>query len=114
MKYNRLLSFQNNKAALSRFRLVLGILHELGVDGILQSIGAEKVVAADPLVQSALQNQRDLGFQDCIDALFELDEFNVPLEQRTIRDYGATDKMVKDGLIKQEDVETFVKGLDIV
>lgn len=114
MKFNRLLNFQNNANKLSRYRLALSILYDLGVDQLLLELGTPKDVVEDhPNVAlvNALQNQRALGYRECIAQLFSLDNFAIPEGDRIDPDYGAIEKLVRDGKIKSEDAEDFLKEM---
>lgn len=112
MKYNRLLNFQQNSSKLSRYRIALSILYDLGIDQLLIEMGAPLGVDDDHtniVLLHALQNQRALGYRECIERLFSLDTLAIPTETTVAPDYGAIDVMIKDGLIRQEDVDEFMK-----
>lgn len=115
MKYNRLVHFQKNNNKLSRYRLALSILYELGIDQLLLDLGTSKGVEEsqpNAMEINALQNQRALGFRECIDALFSLDTQNIPEENRAQPDYGAVDAMIKEGRIDPKDRDSFLAELD--
>lgn len=114
MKYNRLVNFQKNNNKLSRYRTALAILYDLGVDQLLADIGVPNDVPEDHpniALVNALQNQRAIGFRHCIDMLFSLDTQSIPETERVQPDYGAIDNMVKEGRIKAEDAEDFLKEI---
>lgn len=114
MKYNRLVHFQKNNTKLSRYRLALSILYDLGIDQLLADIGAPKDVVEDHpniALVNALQNQRALGYRECINNLFSLDTTSIPEEESTPADYGALDKMVSEGRISAADAEDFMKEM---
>lgn len=114
MKYNRLVHFQKNSTKLSRYRLALSILYDLGIDQLLAEMGTPKDVIEDHpniALVNALQNQRALGYKECIQNLFSLDTTTIPEEERAQADYGALDKMVSEGRISREDAEDFMKEM---
>lgn len=112
MKYNRLVHFQNDAKKLSRYRMALSIFYELGVDQLLAEMGAPKdVEESNPNIAliNALQNQRQLGYKECIHNLFTLDSINIPETEKTQPDYGAIDRMVEEGRIRPEEAAEFLK-----
>lgn len=114
MKYNRLTHFINNKEKLSRYRLAVGILYELGVDQLLADMGAPVDVDTDHpniTIINALQNQKAIGYKNCIDNLFNLDSTEIPEEEKKQPDYGAIDAMVKEGRIDPKDADSFMKDM---
>lgn len=114
MKFNRLQNFQKDNTKLSRYRVALAILHDLGIDYLLADLGSVEEIAPDQLsnalVASALQHQRALGFRKCIEMLFTLDRVEIPKTDKVLPDYGALEKMIEDGRIAAEDAEKFAEG----
>jgi len=114
MKYNRLVHFQKNSTKLSRYRFALSILYDLGVDQLLADMGTAKDVVDDHpniALVNALQNQRAIGYRECIQNLFSLDTTAIPEEEAAQADYGAIDKMVREGRISPQDAEDFMKEM---
>lgn len=111
MKFNRLEHFKKNSEKVKRYRSALAVLYDLGIDQMLLELGhSYEADENDKVNTSALLYQRILGFRDCLRALFTLEDIEIPKEQLGSPDYGAVERMVKEGLLKEEDVDAFLKG----
>lgn len=113
MKFNRLEHFKKNSEKVKRYRSALAVLYDLGIDQMLLELSHDveaDIYSTDKLTTSALNYQRVLGFKDCLRSLFTLEDIEIPPEQLGSPDYGAVERMVKEGLLKEEDVDAFLKG----
>lgn len=108
MKYNRFEELRRNSTKLAKYRVACRLFHELGIDLILLELGKSKNVIGDegnPIDLCALEHQRTLGFQECLEQIFSLD-VQIPGEEALPRpDFGALQKMIEDGIISEEDAE---------
>lgn len=108
MKYNRLEHFKNDSRRLNLYRKALALLYECGADYLLAELNAvnTRPVQGDPskvLELNALNNQKAIGYAECLSNLFELDTMLVPIEKLGSPDFGARDKMIAEKLISEDE-----------
>lgn len=114
MKFNRLEHFQKSPEKVSKYRAALAVLYQLGIDQMLADLSLAKDTIAENvslLEANALQNQRTIGYKECIEDLFSLDKDIIPEEFKGSPDYGAVEKMIAEGRINAEDADELLKGI---
>lgn len=107
MKYNRLEHFKNDSRRLSLYRKALALLYEVGADYLLaelnSSIRPVTSYDGDPVQLNALNNQKAIGYAECLANLFELDKLSTSMEGLGSPDFGAREKMIAEKLITADE-----------
>lgn len=103
---SRIQRFQSDSESVSKYRNGIQLLKEARVDLVLLELSAvEPINTAHPqgTQMAAAQYHEALGYQKCLADLFSLDTVQTLQGNAPVADYGATQKLVDEGMVSSEE-----------
>lgn len=101
---SRIQNFLKDRESISKYRKGIQFLKEARADLVLLELSAaEPVNALHPqgMQMAAAQHYERLGYQKCLADIFSLDEIS-DTTSPLVADYGATEKLLADGTITED------------